>query len=416
MDIKNNFKILEDNASTKSFSWVEIEYQSIVYDFYFKEGKFIYASHSAMPSERLDRHLKKVSNIDKSIDKKIRYKAHSLFEELTEKFAYLPAEFLVIESLRKKNFINSKIASLLIESLSKEVLESYFLIPSISPETVHVKKHQLNSVDEFDLKSLSKECVKKLQGWQSLSKHIKSFYQRPYLFKIDPKNKHISLAQQKKLSSILKGFNFLQLEAVLNKDKLSIAKKVYPLILHKMVILREPQNPFDKLPFLNDEVSVTEKSEEKTPVIEEKEEEIQEDDGEEITLSGISNSDAATKKYTIVCVDDSPIILKSINNFLSRENLTIVPINNAAKALIMITRVKPDLILMDIGMPNIDGYQLCTLIRKHSIFQDTPIIMVTGNKGIINRAKAKLAGATDYMTKPFTQEDLLTMVFRYLSD
>jgi twitching motility two-component system response regulator PilG len=76
---------------------------------------------------------------------------------------------------------------------------------------------------------------------------------------------------------------------------------------------------------------------------------------------------------------------------------------------------RPNLILLDVGMPNIDGYKLCSFIRKYSAFRDTPIVMVTGNKGLIDRARAKLAGATDYMTKPFTQFDLLTMVFRYLS-
>lgn len=68
---------------------------------------------------------------------------------------------------------------------------------------------------------------------------------------------------------------------------------------------------------------------------------------------------------------------------------------------------------MDIGMPLIDGYQLCSLLRKNNNFKDIPIIMLTGNTGFIDRAKAKIAGATDYMTKPFAQDDLLKIIFRY---
>ena len=77
-------------------------------------------------------------------------------------------------------------------------------------------------------------------------------------------------------------------------------------------------------------------------------------------------------------------------------------------------RVKPDLILLDVGMPKVDGYELCRLLRKHPMFKKTPIIMVTANTGLIDRARAKIAGTTDYMTKPFTQDQLLKMVFRYL--
>jgi two-component system, chemotaxis family, response regulator PixG len=66
-------------------------------------------------------------------------------------------------------------------------------------------------------------------------------------------------------------------------------------------------------------------------------------------------------------------------------------------------------------MPKVDGYELCRLLRKHPTFKTTPIIMVTGNTGLIDRAKARLAWTTDYMTKPFTQSELSKMVFRHLT-
>jgi twitching motility two-component system response regulator PilG len=66
-------------------------------------------------------------------------------------------------------------------------------------------------------------------------------------------------------------------------------------------------------------------------------------------------------------------------------------------------------------MPNLDGYELCSLLRRHPSFKNTPIIMVTGNTGFIDRAKAKLVGASGYLTKPFTQPELLKMVFKHLS-
>jgi two-component system, chemotaxis family, response regulator PixG len=79
-----------------------------------------------------------------------------------------------------------------------------------------------------------------------------------------------------------------------------------------------------------------------------------------------------------------------------------------------IVRSKPDLLLLDIGMPNLDGYELCALLRRHPRFKHIPIVMVTGNTGFFDRAKAKLAGASGYLTKPFSQAELLKIVFKHL--
>lgn len=121
------------------------------------------------------------------------------------------------------------------------------------------------------------------------------------------------------------------------------------------------------------------------------------------------------KVYKIACIDDSPTILNVINNFLDEEFFTVELIDEPLKSLMKIVQIKPDLILLDIFMPNIDGYQLCSWIRKHTYFKNTPVIMVTGQTGFINRAKAKLAGATGYLTKPFTQEKLLKILMKHLS-
>lgn len=124
---------------------------------------------------------------------------------------------------------------------------------------------------------------------------------------------------------------------------------------------------------------------------------------------------ASKSHYTIACIDDSPTVLQAIKSFLDDTTFSVVMINDPIKALIQVVRSKPDLVLLDVGMPNLDGYELCSLMRRHSNFKNTPIIMVTGHTGFIDRAKAKLAGASGYLTKPFTQPDLLKMVFKFLT-
>lgn len=120
------------------------------------------------------------------------------------------------------------------------------------------------------------------------------------------------------------------------------------------------------------------------------------------------------KTYRIVCIDDSRAVVNAIKMYLDNKMFSVVGINDPLKALMQIIRLKPDLILLDISMPTLDGYELCSLLRKHSSLKETPIIMVTGRKGIINRVKAKMVKASDYLTKPFQKKDLLKIIFKYI--
>ncbi|MFQ4139223.1 response regulator [Nodosilinea sp. PGN35] len=123
----------------------------------------------------------------------------------------------------------------------------------------------------------------------------------------------------------------------------------------------------------------------------------------------------AKAHYTIACIDDSPTVLQAINSFLDDKIFSVIMIDDPVKALMQVIRTKPDLILLDVTMPSLDGYELCSLLRRHPDFKTTPIIMVTSNTGFIDRAKAKLVRASGYLTKPFNQSDLLKFIFKYLN-
>ncbi|MBF2085027.1 response regulator [Thermoleptolyngbya sp. C42_A2020_037] len=130
---------------------------------------------------------------------------------------------------------------------------------------------------------------------------------------------------------------------------------------------------------------------------------------------GVDQPKLSKEHYTVVCIDDSPTILRSIQAFLDDTMFSVVLISDPVKALMQIVRTKPDLILLDVTMPNLDGYELCSLLRRHPSFRNVPVVMVTSNTGLIDRAKAKLVGASGYLTKPFNQSDLLKVVFKHLS-
>ena len=138
--------------------------------------------------------------------------------------------------------------------------------------------------------------------------------------------------------------------------------------------------------------------------------------GSSVNDSAINPGKALSKStYTIACIDDSPTVLNAINSFLDDKSFSVVMINDPVRALMQVVRIKPDLILLDVEMPNLDGYELCSLLRKHPLFKTVPIIMVTGHTGFLDRAKAKLVKSSGYLTKPFNQSELLKMVFKHLS-
>ena len=209
----------------------------------------------------------------------------------------------------------------------------------------------------------------------------------------------------------MRGFNFCQLGALLGKDPLAIAKQLNPLVSDGSILLRDPLAPFDMLPrtyYLAPE--------EERENIEKLAETLGEEaeGGEDISSISQNFSYESTKLWKVVCIDDSESMLSIINSYLGSEDFQVTLIRDSMRALMKITSIRPDLILLDIGMPNVDGYQLCSLIRKSSSLKDIPIVMVTGNKGLINRARARIAGATDYLTKPFVKADLLKMMMRHL--
>jgi twitching motility two-component system response regulator PilG len=116
----------------------------------------------------------------------------------------------------------------------------------------------------------------------------------------------------------------------------------------------------------------------------------------------------------VVCIDDSETVLRSVESILQQSGYEVTTIANPFDAFSIVFKQQPDLILCDITMPELDGYELCAMLRRSSPFHQTPIIMLTGKDGFIDRVWAHLSGATDYLTKPFREQELLMLVEKYI--
>ena len=115
----------------------------------------------------------------------------------------------------------------------------------------------------------------------------------------------------------------------------------------------------------------------------------------------------------IMIIDDSKTIRKSAETLLNKEGCDVLTAEDGFEALAKIAEHKPDLIFVDIMMPRLDGYQTCTLIKNNRQFRDTPVIMLTSKDSIFDKARGRIVGSEEYLTKPFTRDDLLQAVNRH---
>ncbi len=128
-----------------------------------------------------------------------------------------------------------------------------------------------------------------------------------------------------------------------------------------------------------------------------------------------TESTATAKKIRILVVDDSATIRRSAETMLANEGCEVITAENGFEALSKITRHHPDLIFVDIMMPRLDGYQTCAIIKNNADFRETPVVMLTSKDGLFDMARGRVVGSDQYLTKPFTREELLGAVKQHAS-
>lgn len=106
-------------------------------------------------------------------------------------------------------------------------------------------------------------------------------------------------------------------------------------------------------------------------------------------------------------IDDSNTIRRSAESLLKKAGCEVLTADNGFEALPIISSEHPDILFIDIMMPRLDGYQTCALVKQNAKYRDIPVIMLSSKDGLFDRAKGRVVGAEQYLTKPFTREDLL---------
>jgi twitching motility two-component system response regulator PilG len=133
--------------------------------------------------------------------------------------------------------------------------------------------------------------------------------------------------------------------------------------------------------------------------------------GDDVSDEGVQSDFAGLK---IMVIDDSKTIRRTAENLLRKAGCEVITATDGFEALSLVADHHPDLIFVDIMMPRLDGYQTCALIKGNQAYSDTPVIMLSSRDGLFDRAKGRLAGSDQYLTKPFTREELLDAIRRHI--
>lgn len=109
----------------------------------------------------------------------------------------------------------------------------------------------------------------------------------------------------------------------------------------------------------------------------------------------------------VLVIDDSKTIRRTAETLLKKAGCDVLTAVDGFEALSIIAESEPDIIFVDIMMPRLDGYQTCALIKRNTTYQNTPVIMLSSKDGLFDRARGRIVGSEEYLTKPFTRDELL---------
>lgn len=128
------------------------------------------------------------------------------------------------------------------------------------------------------------------------------------------------------------------------------------------------------------------------------------------TAAAGAGTDNAVALAKIMVIDDSQTIRKTAETLLVKEGYAVITAADGFEALAKVADHEPDLIFIDIMMPRLDGYQACALIKNNARYAKTPVIMLSSKDGLFDRARGRMVGSDQYLTKPFTKDSLLQAV------
>lgn len=334
-------------------------------------GKLIWANSNIHSVRALHRQVKKycpqvdLNKINFSAYKKCPCKEYSFFSALLQQ--------RTIEQNQFNDIVINQIQEILFDILQKESTESISInYEEISASSLLDYGFKISNA-VFDVNLIIKEAQQSWLMW--IKNDLKSISPNdsPIIVNANKLQQVVSPTVYKNFSSCLNGqYSFRDLAVILNKDLLHLTLSLMPYIKKQLA-------KFIEIKDLN--------LEQKTSV---------------------------DNNPLIACIDDSPQVIYIMNQIVTQANYRFLGIQEAIKAIPNLIGNMPDLIFLDIGMPILNGYEICSQIQRVSKLQGVPIVMLTGNDGLVDRVRAKLVGADDFVAKPIETEVIIKTINKFI--
>lgn len=342
--------------------------KSLVWFVFFVNGQIAYATNSRSSNlQRLQGYLRHY-HLDQQLKDLNTPAAIATINIPEYAYLWLLLEQHIITAEQGRHILKSMVQETLFDLLSlHQGFFSFKLSTPISP--------QLTS---YPITPLLLSTTKKVQKWKQLLPHINSPRQCPLIIYRDKLSADLPAGAYQKLTHWAKGETSLrQLSRYLNRDLVTLSKALYPYVEKGWIQMQQTHQ-------------------------------------EQADISPSWETNTIPKLPSILCIDDDLTIGKTVEAMLEPHGYNVQHIQQPLAAFEAAFSSSPDLILCDIAMPQLDGNQICGMLRCSHRFRLTPIIMLTGKEEFIDRVKATMVGSTDYLTKPFGTQELITLIEKYL--
>lgn len=374
---------LLNNLKKQSFTGIahvktKLDRNRIHWKVYYNQGKLIWANGGIHSHRSWQRYLNKYCS-----------QADLKQLNLQELGKYSCPEYKYLEILIQRQMVSVDTIGKLIVSKIVEALFDIFQQEKSTPLELETEKLSLTEMigDRSDRSLISLDLERAFkQMQQQWSVWVKSGFasvfpdHAPRIKSKEQLQKAVPTVVYQNFTKLLDGRRSLRdLAAGMNKDLLLLTKSLFPYVSKGLLEL----------------VPVSDSN---------------------LAENGKTNStkkSTSKSKQLIACIDDSPQICQIMNQIIVKAGYQFLGIQQPIQAVPKLIGVNPKMIFLDIGMPILNGYEVCTQIRRVSKLQEIPIIMLTGNDGVFDRVKAKVCGASDFLSKPIEIDKILMTIEKF---
>jgi two-component system, chemotaxis family, response regulator PixG len=377
IEIAHHLKLVQDERGSGELVVVSEKRPNVYYYLYFYLGRLVYATGGSHRVRRFYRMLR-------------QYCPNARIDEWFAKFGQPtePWEFYIISQALKQGLIEQENAKMFILSSIQEVF--YTLIGRQDLATTWTEnKHPQQSFVLVSSQQILQSALQARQKWQVAGLgHVQNMIPgftlnfAPVLLSPDRFEGMIEAGVftsevHQTLVKLLNSSNTIwDLAIRMHRSHISVMRSLLPFVIDGIISLNE-------IPDLPSPIAPAE-------------------------------SKQAASKGLIACIDDSVQIGKEMTTILNRAGYEVLNILDPLQGVSTLLKNKPDLIFLDLVMPNSNGYELCSFLRKTSTFRAVPIVILTGHDGVIDRVRAKMAGSTDFLGKPPDESKVIQMVEKHL--